>query len=57
MEKISLLTENEQIVEADLRTLSKKYEMPVMLIVTNANDHAIQFRTPCHVGRGKAVVL
>ena len=47
----------EPIVEADLRKLSKKYEMPVMLIVTNANEQTIQFRTPCHVERGETVVL
>ena len=56
-EAIVALADGEPIVEADLRKLSKKYEMPVMLIVTNANEQTIQFRTPCHVERGETVIL
>ena len=44
------------IVEVDLKKLSGKYEMPVMLIITNANDQAIEFRQPCTVKRGESVI-
>ena len=44
------------IVEVDLKKLSKKYDMPVMLIVTNANDQTITFRSPCAVKRGESVI-
>ena len=47
----------EPIVEVDLKKLSKKYSMPVMLIVTNANDQTITFRTPCTVKRRESVIL
>lgn len=44
------------IVEADLKKLSAKYDMSTMLIVTNANDHAIEFKAPCTVRRGDTVI-
>lgn len=44
------------IVEVDLKKLSKKYDMPVMLIITNANDQTITFRSPCAVKRGESVI-
>ncbi|MBR4163346.1 MAG: PTS glucose transporter subunit IIA [Solobacterium sp.] len=43
------------IVEVDLKKLSKKYEMPVMLIITNANDQKIIFKGPQKVSRGDKV--
>jgi PTS system glucose-specific IIA component len=46
----------EPVVEVNLKKLSKKYDMPVMLIVTNANDQAITFRSPCNVKRGESVI-
>ena len=45
------------IVEADLRKLSKKYEMPVMLIVTNSTEHPVSFAEPCDVTRGEKINL
>lgn len=45
------------IVEVDLKKLAKKYDMPVMLIVTNANEQTITFRAPCTVKRGESVIL
>lgn len=45
------------IIEVDLKKLAKKYDMPVMLIVTNANEQTITFRTPCTVKRGESVIL
>ena len=47
----------EPIVEVDLRKFSRKYEMPTMLIITNANDQTITFRAPRHVVRGESVIL
>ena len=44
------------IVEVDLKKLSKKYSMPVMLIITNTNDQTITFRSPCAVKRGESVI-
>jgi PTS system glucose-specific IIA component len=46
----------EPVVEVNLKKLSKKYDMPVMLIVTNANDQAITFRSPCNVKHGESVI-
>lgn len=45
----------EPIVEVDIRKLSKKYEMPVMLIVTNSDEHAVSFIAPCAVTRGQKI--
>lgn len=45
------------IVEADIRKLGKKYEMPVMLIVTNSSEHEVKFIDPCSVTRGQKVNL
>lgn len=45
------------VVEADLKKLSKKYDMPVMLIVTNSSEHAVKFIDPCTVTRGQKVNL
>ncbi len=45
------------IIEVDLKKLAKKYDMPVMLIVTNANEQTITFRAPCTVKRGESVIL
>ena len=47
----------EPVVEVDLKKLSRKYEMPTMLIITNANDQTITFRAPRHVVRGESVIL
>ena len=47
----------EAIVEADLKKLSKKYEMPVMLIVTNSAKHAVKFIDPQPVTRGQKINL
>lgn len=44
------------IVEADLKKLSKKYDMPVMLIITNNNGQSVTFRSPCDVKRGESVI-
>ena len=44
------------IVEADLRKLSQKYDMSTMLIITNANEKTITFKTPCPVKRGDSVI-
>lgn len=44
------------IVEVDLKKLSKKYDMPVMLIITNNNGQSITFRSPCDVKRGESVI-
>jgi phosphotransferase system IIA component len=46
----------EAIVEVDFKKLSAKYEMPVMLIVTYANDQKITFKAPCDVKRGDSVI-
>lgn len=45
------------IVEADLKKLSATYDMSTMLIITNANNQIIKFRSPCHVKRGDSVIL
>jgi len=45
----------EPVVEVDLKKLSKKYEMPVMLIVTNTDEHPVAFIEPCTVARGQKV--
>ena len=45
----------EPVVEVDLKKLSKKYEMPVMLIVTNTDEHPVKFIDPCTVTRGQKV--
>lgn len=47
----------EPIVEADIKKLSKTYEMPVMLIVTNSSEHEVKFIDPCNVTRGQKVNL
>lgn len=43
------------IVEVDLKKLRSKYDMPVMLIVTNSNDKEIEFIEPQTVTRGQKV--
>lgn len=43
------------IVEADIKKLSQKYDMPVMLIVTNSNDHPVKFIEPCMVKKGQII--
>ena len=43
------------IVEADLKKLSKKYDMSTMLIVTNSADHPVTFKAPKQVTRGENV--
>jgi phosphotransferase system IIA component len=45
------------IVEADLKKLSKKYAMPVMLIVTNSAEHEVKFIVPQSVTRGQKINL
>ncbi len=47
----------EPIVEADLKKLGEKYELPVMLIVTNSDSHKVQFVAPCNVKAGQKVNL
>ncbi len=44
------------IVEVDLKKLKKQYDMPVMLIITNANDQKITFKGPQKVSRGDKVI-
>ena len=44
------------IVEVDLKTLSQKYDMSTMLIITNANNQTIRFKGPCPVKRGDSVI-
>lgn len=43
------------IVKADLKALSKKYDMTTMLIVTNANGKTVAFSEPQEVTRGQVV--
>lgn len=43
------------IMKVDLKKLSAKYEMPTMLIVTNANEREIKFIDPQDVKRGQSV--
>lgn len=45
----------EPIVKADLKKLSRTYDMSTMLIITNANDQKIIFIAPQDVKRGQAV--
>lgn len=45
----------EPVVEIELKKLSQKYDMPVMLIVTNANDREIEFIEPQTVTRGQII--
>ena len=44
------------VVEADLKQLSKEYDMSTMLIVTNANGKDISFISPQHVSKGMSVI-
>ena len=44
------------VIEADIASLSKTYDMSTMLIVTNPNGKEITFKAPCHVSRGDIVV-
>ena len=44
------------IVKADLKKLSASYDMPVMLIVTNANEQKITFIGPQEVTRGQTLL-
>lgn len=46
----------EPVVEADLKKLSRKYDMSTMLIVINANGQEITFKEPCTVARGQSVI-
>lgn len=43
------------IVEVDLKKLRGNYDMPVMLIITNANDKQIEFIEPQNVTRGQII--
>ncbi len=43
------------IIEMDLKTLSKQYDMAVMLIVTNSKEHPVSFVSPCTVKRGQVI--
>ncbi|MCR4951568.1 MAG: PTS glucose transporter subunit IIA [Solobacterium sp.] len=45
------------IVEVDIARLAKKYDMSTMLIITDAADHKITFRSPQNVKRGDSVIL
>ena len=45
------------IVEADIKKLSKNYDMSTMLIITNANDKEIEFIEPQNVTRGQSVII
>ena len=44
------------VVEVDIKKLSKKYDMPVMLIITNTDEHPVTFIEPCTVTRGQKVI-
>ncbi|MCH4207302.1 MAG: PTS glucose transporter subunit IIA [Solobacterium sp.] len=46
----------EPIVAVDFKTLGETYRMPVMLIVTNANDHQISFPTGTDVQQNEVIV-
>ena len=43
------------IIEVDMEKLSKIYDMPVMLIVTNSKDHPVKFIGPCTVKKGQKI--
>jgi len=45
------------IVEADIKKLSKNYDMSTMLIITNANNKEIEFIEPQNVTRGQSVII
>lgn len=47
----------EPIVTVDLKKLGAKYDMSVMLIVTNANEKDIKFTAPGKVTRGQVISL
>ena len=51
----STVKAGEPVIEADFRKLRQKYDMPVMLIVTNSNEHHVSFISPCKVFRGQKV--
>lgn len=44
------------IVTVDMKSLSKKYDMPVILIITNANGKVITFRKPGVTQRGCSIL-
>ena len=46
----------EPVVEADLKLLSKNYDMSTMLIVTNANGKNIQCVSPQKIAKGESVI-
>lgn len=46
----------EPIVEVDLKKLSEKYDMSVMLIITDDNGKHLEFAAPGPVKRGQSVL-
>ena len=46
----------EPVVEVDLKKLKQKFDMPTMLIITNANGQTIEFKDPGAVTRGQSVI-
>lgn len=46
----------EPIVEVDLETLNKKYDMSTIVIITNDNDKNIKFITPRKVHVGDVII-
>jgi len=46
----------EPVVEVDVKTLAKTYDMSTMLIVTDPADNKITFRAPGLVKRGDSVI-
>lgn len=46
----------EAIVKADMAKLKKQFDMPVMLIVTNANGNEITMPAPKDVTRGEVII-
>ena len=47
----------EPVVEVDFKKLRQKYDMSVMLIVTNSSEHPVSFINPSTVTRGQKVNL
>ncbi len=52
----SLVKAGEPIVKVDMAKLRKKFDMPVMLIVTDANGKEITMPTPKDVKRGEVII-
>lgn len=52
----SKIKAGEPIVKVDMAKLRKKYDMPVMLIVTNPNEKEIGMPSPKEVKRGEVII-